>query len=361
MKETVAASLAALKADTETGTIAISASFATMNENIAAEKTKLEKTLINLHTNVNAVLEKLKTEAEASLSAFQSTIEADAAAIADAFARMKDGLALAVDEIGKKLSVLSRGAKGVLDTIRAHLETTASSIVKTIEDTSASAFQYVKESAEAICDRMGMDFGGLAKSAQTHGANIGIGLNNGLVSSFGSLVTSVRSVMQSISSLLGSLPKSAYIWGADICTLLANGIYSYAARTIDAARYLAQSIRNVLGFSLPKEGPLADADTYMPDFVELLANGIMDSRKKLMVSVGGLAESMNKALSGMAIPSMNTGQFALAGAAANNRTVNVGGIQVAVNGYRAQNDAELANMVARRLNEEVNRENAVWG
>ena len=128
---------------------------------------------------------------------------------------------------------------------------------------------------------------------------------------------------------------------------------------IDAARYLAQSVRNILGFSLPKEGPLADADTYMPDFVTLLAKGIRDSKQKLMDSVGGLAGSMNKALSGMQMPALNASGLALAGSS--NRTVNVGGIQVSVNGYQAQNDTDLANMVARRLNEELNKESAVWG
>lgn len=112
--------------------------------------------------------------------------------------------------------------------------------------------------------------------------------------------------------------------------------------------------------SLPKEGPLADANTYMPDFVALLAKGIADSKKKLMDSVGGLAQSMNKAFAGMQMPSMSASQLALAGTT-NNRTVNVGGIQVAVNGYNARSDTDMAKLIARRLNEELNRESAVWG
>ena len=90
-----------------------------------------------------------------------------------------------------------------------------------------------------------------------------------------------------------------------------------------------------------------------------MAKGIRDSRQKLTESVGGLAESMNKALSGMQMPALNDSRLALAGGS--NRTVNVGGIQVSVNGYQAQNDTDLANMVARRLNEELNKESAVWG
>ena len=177
------------------------------------------------------------------------------------------------------------------------------------------------------------------------------------------VVNSVEAIRQRISAVLSSLSTSAYTWAADICTMLANGIYNNANRVIAAANYLAQSIRNVLGFSLPKEGPLADANTYMPDFVALLAKGIADSKKKLMDSVGGIAQSMNKAFAGMQLPSMSDSQLALAGAGGttNNRTINVGGIQVAVNGYNARNDRDMAKLVARRLNEELNGESAVWG
>ena len=331
MKSSVSASTAEMQKLAEDAMNAITAAFTTVESDLSATTIAVGKEITTLLTGIRTTLDGIKETVSSSLAAIKTDTETNTNAISASFAKMKENLSAAVDEMGRKLAILSTGVKGVLETIRANVEA------------------------------MDTVFGTFAKSAQTHGANIGNGLNKGRAASCGSLVTSVRNVLQSVNNLLGSLPKSAYVWGADICTLLANGIYSYAGRTISAAQYLAQSIRDILGFSLPKEGPLADADTYMPDFVELLASGIMDSRKKLISSVGGLAESMNKALSGLSVPNMNAGQLALAGTTTNNRTVNVGGIQVSVNGYQAQNDSDLADLVARRLNEELNRESAVWG
>lgn len=42
----------------------------------------------------------------------------------------------------------------------------------------------------------------------------------------------------------------------------------------NAVKSVASGIRSFLHFSVPDEGPLADADTYMPDFMKLLSGGI---------------------------------------------------------------------------------------
>ena len=41
---------------------------------------------------------------------------------------------------------------------------------------------------------------------------------------------------------------------------------------IAAAENVASRVRSLLHFSVPDEGPLSDADTYMPDFMKLLAS-----------------------------------------------------------------------------------------
>ena len=51
-------------------------------------------------------------------------------------------------------------------------------------------------------------------------------------------------------------------------------------------------------FSVPDEGPLADADTYMPDFMELLAKGITKNEKLVTDAVSQLAGAMGTNLSG---------------------------------------------------------------
>ena len=59
---------------------------------------------------------------------------------------------------------------------------------------------------------------------------------------------------------------------------------------------VADKIRSVMHFSVPDEGPLSDADEYMPDFMKLLASGIKKNVKVVVKAVKGLAGSMSNNL-----------------------------------------------------------------
>ena len=119
-------------------------------------------------------------------------------------------------------------------------------------------------------------------------------LKSTTTSAFNSIKSTVSSAMSSLRSMvssgvanirssfnsLGSIASSAYRWGADICSQMAAGVRAAASSVIAAAENVASRVRSLLHFSVPDEGPLSDADTYMPDFMKLLATGIkkMSSR-----------------------------------------------------------------------------------
>ena len=171
-------------------------------------------------------------------------------------------------------------------------------------------------------------------------------------------------IANSCSNILGGISNSAYSWGADICIEMAAGINANAWRVTNAANNLANAVSNTLGFSVPKEGPLSDADEYMPDFMKLMAKGIRDSSKVLIESVRELAGTVGGAFTGLSLPEIGAGQLTLAGAGGgvtNNRTINMGGLSVVVNGYNAKNDEDLADTVVHRINEMLNEDDKVWG
>ena len=147
---------------------------------------------------------------------------------------------------------------------------------------------------------------------------------------------------------------------------MASGINDNAWRVTNAARSLANSVDNILGFSVPEEGPLSHADEYMPDFMELLAKGIRDSKKILLSTIRDLAGTVGSAFTGLSIPDINAAQLAFAGGGAaggvtNNRTINMGGLSVVVNGYETKNDNDLADTIVQRINEMLNEDDSVWG
>ena len=171
-------------------------------------------------------------------------------------------------------------------------------------------------------------------------------------------------IANSCSSILGGISNSAYSWGADICIEMASGINNNAWRVTNAASNLANAVSNIVGFSIPKEGPLSDADEYMPDFMKLMAEGLRKSSKVLVASVRELASSVGGAFTGIALPEIGAGQLAMAGAGGGsvvNNTRSIGSLQVVVNGYNARNDNDLADTVVHRINEMLNEDSRVWG
>lgn len=159
---------------------------------------------------------------------------------------------------------------------------------------------------------------------------------------------------------------------------MAAGVRAAASSVISAAQSVASRVRSLLHFSVPDEGPLSDADTYMPDFMELLAGGIRKNSGSLLEQVRSVAEKVREgmALMGMTdLPSFDLPKFpkgnwnlpqpALAGYGGttnttNNRTTNLGGVHITVNGYNVQNDDELATMVAGKINEMMDEDNSVF-
>lgn len=81
-------------------------------------------------------------------------------------------------------------------------------------------------------------------------------------------------------------------WGRDMVDGFVSGIKQSFKKFKDTIKSLADIAKSMLHFSVPDEGPLADADTYMPDMIDLFAQGIDRNKYRLANSVEGLAGTM---------------------------------------------------------------------
>ncbi len=168
---------------------------------------------------------------------------------------------------------------------------------------------------------------------------------------------------------------------------MAAGVRNAASAVISAAQSLASRVRSLIHFSVPDTGPLSDADEYMPDFMELLAKGIKGNSGSVLDKVKAMTGQIREMMQSMGVEDlpefdfpefhlpdlklpklgdMGMPQMALAGAGSstttnnNQRTVNMGGLHITVNGYNAQNDDQLATMVANKINEMMDEDNSVF-
>ena len=133
--------------------------------------------------------------------------------------------------------------------------------------------------------------------------NIASALRETAVSAFQRMVSGIGSALSGLYSVVSNgfssairfitgLPGQAFQWGKDFIQGLINGISSMIQGVINTVSGLADRIRSFLHFSAPDEGPLADYETWMPDFMKGLASGIEKNRDLVEKAVRDVASDM---------------------------------------------------------------------
>ena len=195
---------------------------------------------------------------------------------------------------------------------------------------------------------------------------------NAIKNGISNAASAIGNVASSIWGGIKDVASSAVSWGKDIVGGIAGGIKKGVSWVGSAVKSVASGIRSFLHFSVPDEGPLADADTYMPDFMKLLSGGIKKGEGGLISQIKSMAAKVQQGMEGISsfsLPELtlphfdgsgwNFPQAALAGGGTT-RTTNLGGVYITVNGYNARNDDELAQTVADKINGMIHEDDSVF-
>jgi TP901 family phage tail tape measure protein len=84
-----------------------------------------------------------------------------------------------------------------------------------------------------------------------------------------------NNITKLLGNTLGNLAKLAFKWGGKLISMLIDGIKSKFKDLAEAAASAAKTIAKFLGINSPSEaGPLHFSDKWMPNFMEMLSNGI---------------------------------------------------------------------------------------
>lgn len=129
----------------------------------------------------------------------------------------------------------------------------------------------------------------------------------GIFKTFGDLGKStMQTAISGISGTLLPLVSNALNWGGDFIQNFTDGIKNKMTGLLNSVKDMANQVRGYLHFSVPDTGPLADADTWMPDFMDLLAEGVDDNSPTLLAKIQNVARQVNRAYNGTATPALAT-------------------------------------------------------
>ena len=115
---------------------------------------------------------------------------------------------------------------------------------------------------------------------------------NGVRSTISGIYNTIRDGLGNAVNYITSLASAGWRWGADIINGIVNGIRSCIGAVANAVTDVANTIRSHLHFSVPDEGPLTDFESWMPDFMSGLAEGIEKSRGLVKAAVNSVAADM---------------------------------------------------------------------
>lgn len=167
----------------------------------------------------------------------------------------------------------------------------------------------------------------------------------------GQAMSYISQLVSSITAALGSLGSQALGWAQDMMNNFVNGILGAIGNVENAAGQVANSIKNFLHFSLPEEGPLANSDTWMPDFGDMLSKGLQDQVGKVQGASLKIASTIQTAANPTSsIPVAANG--ANAGATNNTQMITVLGQILSVLQQQQQRQTTLSNSMT--MNNTIN-------
>lgn len=182
---------------------------------------------------------------------------------------------------------------------------------------------FLTETWEAVCTKVSELWKGFKKSwtdgfnnvkqkindfFQNLGENFANGLNNfqnwinNMLSAIVNWAKSFASkgknaavnLVKNIADEIKSLPGQFLQWGLDMMSNFASGIWKgFTGWVKGKISGITNFIKKNLHFSVPDEGPLADADEWMPDFMDLLATGIDRNKSRVESQIKDLQDIMD--------------------------------------------------------------------
>ena len=136
-------------------------------------------------------------------------------------------------------------------------------IFTAIKDFFVNSWNNIKDTVSNTMNAIKINVTNIWNNIKSSISNTISGIKDTIVNGFNNAVNFVK-----------NLASEAGNWGKDIISGIVNGIKSKIEDVTDAVKGVADKIRSFLHFSVPDEGPLTDFESWMPDFMQGLADGI---------------------------------------------------------------------------------------
>lgn len=121
-------------------------------------------------------------------------------------------------------------------------------------------------------------------------------LLSGVSDTAASIWDTICDVFNTVIDFITGLPSKAIEWGKDFIQGIVDGIMAGIEWVADAAKGVADTITSFLHFSVPDEGPLTEYESWMPDFMQGLADSMTNSQDVVISAIQNFTTHIKTAL-----------------------------------------------------------------
>ena len=314
-----------------------------LKENVSAkwEEFKEDTTakFEEMSSNAHEKWENLKTGVETKVETMKSNVESKVESLKNSaiskWENLRTGVETKVEtmksNVESKVESLKNSAISKWETLRGEAQSKWETIKNQVTEKAETMRSNLDTKATRISDAFNREGGGW-KGILAGGLEAA---RIGMESEFGLLDTLTGGKLSEIGKHFTDLKDNALTWGKDMVANFISGIQQKWNELQESATATANLIKKKLHFSVPDEGPLKDADTYMPDFMKLLASGINDNLWRVEAAASNVAAAVGQDISQPTYSS------------------SVGAVNIVINAHEGQSVEDLADIVQERINREV--------
>lgn len=184
------------------------------------------------------------------------------------------------------------GIKTAIDTVLGAIQSVITSVWNAIYGFLSPILNSIKSVVSSVWDSISSKISSIMNTIKSTISNIWDSIKSAVSTKVSGVKTAIQDGFQAAVDWIKGLASDAWNWGADIISGIIDGIKSMINNLADTVTGVADTIRDFLHFSVPDKGPLTDYESWMPDFMKGLAEGINKSKKYVEKAVGGVAQAM---------------------------------------------------------------------
>lgn len=212
-----------------------------------------------------------------------------------------DVLQIVIDVVGAIVNLL----QGDLDGAWAHMKSAGSSVSSFFEHMWEAMKNFAKGFVDSFLrffSSFGVDFVAEAKRICGVVGDWFTSLWTGIKTGAQNIWTAITGIFSKIGDWFSNLFKEAYNWGQNLIKCIVDGINSAIEWVGDSIKSVGQKIKDFLGFSSPtKKGPGHTADEWMPNMMDMFADGIKAKLPDIEAAVDLTATTLSN-LGGVTAP-----------------------------------------------------------